>query len=313
MRLPFIHYTFEMPDYLQGLLMCAVDLAAIPLMTELLGMPFEVALAVVMLNGLLYLTHHLLGDPTVPGWITQLSAVDGVLRAIPHGPGACPCLDCLPVDARRVLDCTRGHRDGEEGRRIRAVRDQVRDHRRRRVERGDRRVQVGGKFNVLPWTISIAVGIAFYLIFSQHFNELKQRNRFWWNFAKLGILPIILLAVVIAPLFGEAPWPTIQWGISKPDFAGLWEHYTVFGLGMPPLSMFISALPTMLAVYIIVFGDVLSAKSLLDEAETVRTDEVVDYNPDRAHLIFGARNAFMSIFGPDVAMCGRSGPRCWSW
>jgi hypothetical protein len=164
--------------------------------------------------------------------------------------------------------------------------------------------QVGGKFNVLPWTISIAVGIAFYLIFSQHFNELKRRNRFWWNFAKLGILPIILLAVVIAPLFGEAPWPTLQWGISKPDFAGLWEHYTVFGLGMPPLSMFISALPTMLAVYIIVFGDVLSAKSLLDEAETVRTDEVVDYNPDRAHLIFGARNAFMSIFGPDVAMCG---------
>jgi hypothetical protein len=164
--------------------------------------------------------------------------------------------------------------------------------------------QVGGKFNVLPWTISITVGIAFYLIFSQHFNVLKQRNRFWWNFAKLGILPIVLLAVVIAPLFGEAPWPTLQWGISQPDFAGLLNNYTVFGLGMPPLSMFISALPTMLAAYIIVFGDVLSAKSLLDEAETVRTDEVVDYNADRAHLIFGARNAFMSIFGPDVAMCG---------
>ncbi len=69
-RLPFIHYRFEWPDYCQGLLMCAVDLAAIPLMTELLGMPFEVALAVVLLNGFLYLTHHLLGDPVVPGWIT---------------------------------------------------------------------------------------------------------------------------------------------------------------------------------------------------------------------------------------------------
>ena len=69
-RLPFIHYKFELPDYLQGLLMCAVDLAAIPLMTEFLGMPFEMALAVVMLNGLLYLAHHLLGDPVVPGWIT---------------------------------------------------------------------------------------------------------------------------------------------------------------------------------------------------------------------------------------------------
>ncbi|MCG7468824.1 hypothetical protein MHY13_11985, partial [Corynebacterium sp. ACRPE] len=31
---------------------------------------YQVALAVVILNGLLYLTHHLLGDPVVPGWIT---------------------------------------------------------------------------------------------------------------------------------------------------------------------------------------------------------------------------------------------------
>ena len=50
--------------------MCVVDLGAIPLMTEALGMPYQVALAVVILNGLLYLTHHLLGDPVVPGWIT---------------------------------------------------------------------------------------------------------------------------------------------------------------------------------------------------------------------------------------------------
>ena len=70
LRLPFIHYRFEWPDYIQGLLMCAVDLAAIPLLITLLGMPFEVALAIVMLNGAFYLTHHLLGDPCVPGWIT---------------------------------------------------------------------------------------------------------------------------------------------------------------------------------------------------------------------------------------------------
>lgn len=304
-RLPFIHYKIELPDYLQGLLMCAVDLAAIPLMTELLGMPFEVALAVVMLNGLLYLVHHLLGDPTVPGWITPaVPLLMAYCAQFPMGPERVHALIAFQLMlgifsialgatgmAKKVVEYVPS-----------AIKSGI------IVGAGLSAViavfQVGGKFNVLPWTISIAVGIAFYLIFSLHFNELKQRNRFWWNFAKLGILPIILLAVVIAPLFGEAPWPTIQWGISKPDFAGLWSNYTVFGLGMPPLSMFISALPTMLAVYIIVFGDVLSAKSLLDEAETVRTDEVVDYNADRSHLIFGARNAFMSVFGPDVAMCG---------
>ena len=69
-RIPFIHYRFEWPDYFQGLLMCAVDLAAIPLIMELLGMPFEAAMAIVILNGILYLAHHLLGDPSVPGWIT---------------------------------------------------------------------------------------------------------------------------------------------------------------------------------------------------------------------------------------------------
>lgn len=304
-RLPFIHYNFELPDYLQGLLMCAVDLAAIPLMTELLGMPFEVALAVVMLNGLLYLTHHLLGDPTVPGWITPaVPLLMAYCAQFPMGPERVHALIAFQM-MLGVFSIGLGA-TGMAKKVVAFVPSAIKSG--IIVGAGLSAVtavfQIGGKFDIFPWTISIAIGIAFYLIFSQHFQELKQRNRLWWNFAKLGILPIILLAVVIAPVFHEAPWPTIQWGFSKPDFMGLWKNYTVFGLGMPPLSMFITAFPTMLAVYIIVFGDVLSAKVLLDEAQQIRKDENVDYNPDRAHLIFGARNALMSIFGPDVAMCG---------
>ncbi|MGE7991402.1 hypothetical protein ACQKPE_10205 [Pseudomonas sp. NPDC089554] len=304
-RLPFVHYKIEWPDYFQGLLMCAVDLAAIPLMTELLGMPFEVALAVVMLNGLLYLAHHLLGDPTVPGWITPaVPLLMAYCATFPEGPERVHALIAFQLMlgllsialgatgmARKVFlyvpaAMKSGIIVGAGFSAVIAV------------------FQVNGKFDAFPWTISIAVGLAFYLIFSQHFHALKQRNWLCWNFAKLGILPIVLLAVVIAPLFGEAPWPTIQWGISTPDFAGLWNDYTVFGLGMPPFEMFISSIPTVLAVYIIVFGDVLSAKALLDEAEHIRKDQPIDYDPDRAHLIFGGRNALMSIFGPDVAMCG---------
>ena len=70
LRLPFIHYRFEWPDYVQGLLLCAVCLGIIPVLQEYLGMPFEVAITIVIMNGFLYCWHAHLGDPVVPGWIT---------------------------------------------------------------------------------------------------------------------------------------------------------------------------------------------------------------------------------------------------
>src|SRR5690606_20055033 len=40
-----------------------------------------------MLNGLLYLTHHLLGDPTVPGWITPaVPLLMAYCATFPEGP-----------------------------------------------------------------------------------------------------------------------------------------------------------------------------------------------------------------------------------
>ena len=106
------------------------------------------------------------------------------------------------------------------------------------------------------------------------------------------------------PLFSEAPWPTIEWGIISPDFSTLWQEYTVIGLGFPPLTLFISAIPTVLAAYIVLFGDVLQSQALIAEADELRKDEHIDYNPNRAHVIFGGRNTLMSIIGPDITMAG---------
>jgi len=86
LRLPFIHYRFELPDFLQGLLMCAVCLGVIPLLQEYLGMPFEVAITIVILNGFFYLWHAHLGDPVVPGWITPAIPLLLLwLKAYPEG------------------------------------------------------------------------------------------------------------------------------------------------------------------------------------------------------------------------------------
>ena len=62
LRLPFIHYRFEWPDYVQGLLLCAVCLGIIPVLQEYLGMPFEIAITIVIMNGFLYTWHAHLGE-----------------------------------------------------------------------------------------------------------------------------------------------------------------------------------------------------------------------------------------------------------
>ncbi len=304
-RLPFVHYRFETPDYFQGLLMCAVDLAAIPLMMQYLGMPFEVALAVVILNGILYLIHHLLGDPVIPGWITPaIPLMILFLTQFPEGPERIYALIAFQLTLgifSILLGVT-----GLASKVVRLVPNAMKAG--IILGAGIAAVisvfEVGGRFELFPITISIAVGVAFYLIFSKHFEKLKRRGGIWRIISNLGIFPIIVLAIFIAPLFGEAPWPTIQWGFSNPDFRTLFAEFTVFGLGFPPLMMFIASIPTVVATYIVLFGDVLQSKALVGEADDIRKDEKVDYNPNRAHLIFGGRNATMGIFGPDIVMCG---------
>ena len=69
-RLPFIHYAWSVPEMVQALFMCATCLGAIPVLTEVLGVSYDVALSMVIINGFFYTIHVLLGDPVVPGWIT---------------------------------------------------------------------------------------------------------------------------------------------------------------------------------------------------------------------------------------------------
>ena len=304
-RFPFIHYRFEWPDYFQGLLMCAVDLAAIPLIVELLGMPFEAALAIVILNGFFYLFHHLLGDPVVPGWITPAIPIILVyIETFSIGPDRVKALMAfqLMLGLLSVFLGTTKIATKIIGLIPSAIKSGI------IIGAGIAAIttvfKAGGRFDIFPYTITISVSIAFYLIYSQHFNKIKEKYYFLSLINKLGIFPIILLAVFIAPLFQETNWPQIKWGFSNPDFNLLITNYTIFGVGIPPISMFLNAIPTVLATYIILFGDVLQSKSILESANSERADEKIDYDSNRAHIILGGRNCIMSFIGPDVTMCG---------
>ena len=57
-RLPFVHYAWSVPEMLQALFMCATCLGAIPVLTEVLGVEYGVALSMVIINGFFYNTIH---------------------------------------------------------------------------------------------------------------------------------------------------------------------------------------------------------------------------------------------------------------
>lgn len=306
MRFPGIHYRFEIADYVQGLLMCAVCLGALPLLTDNLGMPEEVALAIVVLNGFFYMWHTWLGDPVVPGWITPaIPLLIAYCQTFEMGQERMQALCAFEITLgvfAIILGIT-----GLAGKLVSLVPNAIKGG----VILGAGISAIysifceGGRFESMPITTAVCLAIAFYLLFSNGFKRLTGKNKFFETIGNLGILPCIIIACIVGPLIGESEAPVMNWGLSHPDFATLWTDWVPWGtMGWPSLMMFIQSIPTVFAIYIVLFGDVVQSKALVHDADVTRPDEKVDYNANRAHLIFGFRNTIMGIIGPDITMCG---------
>jgi len=307
-RLPFIHYRFELPDFIQGLLMCAVCLGIIPVLQEYLGMPFEIAITIVILNGFFYLWHAHLGDPVIPGWITPAIPLLLLwLKTFPEGVPRMHALIAFEMELGIFALLL-----GATGLAKKFV-DIVPDPLKAGILLGAGLAAVrlvfekGGRFDSFPWTITIAIGFAFYILFSNHFKTLRNQHIVFKYLSDLGLMPALVLAIIIAPLLGELPWPTITWGITVPQFYTLFTEWTPFAerIGWPPLSLYMDAFPLVAATYVVLFGELIQAEALIDEAREFRHgDENVHYDANRNNIICGIRNISMSLLGPDLSMCG---------
>ena len=308
LRLPFIHYRFEIADYIQGLLMCAVCLGIIPVLQEYLGMPFEVAITIVILNGFFYLWHAHLGDPVVPGWITPAIPLLLLwLKTFPEGVARMHALIAFQAELGLLSLIL-----GMTGLAKRFV-DLVPDALKAGILLGAGIAAVrlvfqhGGRFDLYPWTITISIGLVFYILFSNHFKSLRSKSVFFKYLSDLGLLPALVLAIIVAPLVKELPWPTIQWGFTVPQFYTLFTEWTPFAarIGWPSFDLYLKAFPLVVAVYIVLFGELIQAEALIDEAREFRHgDEDIHFNANRNNMIVGIRNIGMSVLGPDASMCG---------
>ena len=306
-RVPFIHYRWEWPEAIQALLMCSTCLGAIPVLTEVLGVPFDIAWSMVIINGFLYSLHCLLGDPVVPGWITPaVPLVISYLNNFSQGPDRMKALIAIQILlgiiflfmgttglAGKLMDIFPDSLKGGIllGAGIAAILGEF---------------KIEGRFENFPISIVIGTIIAYLILFSDGFIALKKKNKLCNIIGKYGMVSAIIIAVIVGPIVKELPVPNIELGtfIKIPNFKGIIKIVSPFGVGFPELKIVIKAIPMAVIAYIIAFGDFVTTEALIGEADKVRTDEKIDFNSNRSNLISGIRNIIMALICPYTQLCG---------
>ncbi len=306
-RIPFIHYRWEISECLQAILMCATCLGAIPVLQELLGVPYEVAWSMVIINGFFYNLHSLLGDPVVPGWITPaIPLVTAFLTLTEQGPERVQTMIALQLVvgliflfmgitglASKIIGAIPSAIKAGIllGAGFSAIMGEFKD---------------GGRAGLYPVTVLVGSIFAYFLLFSLLFKKMKSKNKLWYMVGNFGMLPAVIVAVIVGPLSGELPAPNLVLGsiIKIPDFALIWNTLSPFAIGFPSIGKIISTIPTAIAVYIIAFGDFVSSEQLIRSAEEVRTDEKIDFNANRSNIISAIRNIVQAFICPYPSLCG---------
>ncbi|OEY66954.1 solute carrier family 23 protein [Marinobacter sp. X15-166B] len=303
-RLPFVHYRWESAEMVQALIMFVVSLAMIPLLEKYLGVPYDVALAYVVVCGIGFMLPALLGVPMVPGWITP--AIPVVLLFLSdYQPGAEAiqalfALQFLVFLIFLILGITR-------------LGTKLVDFIPRSMKGGIiigagiaalmGEIETGGRLAETPISLIVGGLVCLYLMFSVSFKGLVDVNPWARKIANYGMVPGMVVAILVGFATGEYAVPDVQWGITKPAFGQLWS-YLPFAVGFPDPMVFLYAIPTAVISYIIAFGDIIVGKSLMERVDHLRTDEVIDSSVDRVHLVTALRNGIHAFFAPYPGLAG---------
>ncbi len=303
-RLPLVHYPFEQAEFVQAIFLFVVSLGMIPLLEQYLGLPYEVALAYVFICGIGFMLPALLGVPFVPGWITPaIPVVVLYLEGFEPGPEAIQALVALqllvtlifiilgvtPIGRLLVEYLPTSLKAGILlGAGIAALLGEIEE---------------GGRLAETPISLIIGGLVVIYMLFSLSFAALQQRSRILTFIGNYGMVPGLFVAIAVAWAIREYPRPDIEWGFTQPSFGEMW-NYLPFTVGFPGPEIFLLAIPTAIIAYVIAYGDIIVGTTLIRRVDVDRTDEVVDTDPNRVHLVTGVRNLLHSFFAPYPGLAG---------
>ena len=164
--------------------------------------------------------------------------------------------------------------------------------------------QLGEGINMHKYPLAIVAGVGLLILisFSDKYQEKRKTNKFLDLVARYGNLFPYLLAMIVGLLVGELDAPGLEIGtfIRLPHFREVIDQVSIFGVGIPPVSMFVKALPLALVCYLIAFGDFVTTETLVTEARQafVCARIGMDYcKSDRDKMIAGVMAAVLATQG----------------
>ena len=314
-RIPFIHIRFRAAEFFQGMVISgATAFAGIPIVMGM-GLTFEEGVAVSLVAGTLIAAGPILfGVPFAPGWVTPAyPIVIGVFATMGYySPvGAEYQIETFQFMAALSIEFTLLVAFlGMTGLSSKIV-NNIPNTLKSGIILGAAIAafyqvffkEFDSKYMEQPVAMTVALAICILTTFSQPFKRLAASNKIFQKISSLGLLPGFLIAATIAYIIGEATL-NITWGFKFPDVVTLFERTSPFSIGFPPLNMYIDALPLVIIGYILLFGDIITGKAILSDAEKERPDEPLDVDVNKVHLSIAIRNFLGLIANPNFPTQG---------
>jgi hypothetical protein len=317
LRIPFIHWGWEMTEMFQAMVMFVTGIGAIAVLQDLFGFSFEVALTIVAFHELTYCLHQIMGDPIIPGWITPaIPLTMAYIQQYAMGPERIHAMIALQIMVGALFLVL-----GITGL-AKKLLDIVPIPLQAGIILGAGISALIGKyvfgnvpgfgFNKYPISITVGGLIALYLLFSQVFIKKVRESQkldkadFWVKVANYGMVPGLVVGIIVAWSVGEVKLPKFTSDIIfMPRFSEVWNNVSIFGVGIPSWEIWVGAIPMALIAYIIAFGDVVIGTTCIKNAnEEFRHDEIVDRDPNRLSLLCALRNFLEGVFATTPTLAG---------
>lgn len=304
-RIPGIHTKLNWSMAIQGgLIHIGFAAAATALVMKYFGMPFEVAWSMTLMY-LFWLAAGTLfmGEPVFPGWITPALPLTLVyLKGYAPGPEAVQAMTALSIDVGVIFLVLGVTGLGKK------VYEFIPTEFRAAIIMGAAIAAFKGEFTrweSMPISLMVVYVVTVLVLYSVWFAKIQQKHSILNSLANLTILVGFIVGACVGTLTGELTINIKSWGLFIPEFEQYFKSVLPFYIGWPAAKMYIAALPLAFIAYVICFGDMVLANTLIEDAGEIRTDEEIPIDLSRTHYSLAIRN-IGQIFtsGPHIPLHG---------